>query len=298
MTSQAPMGAWRPKSVREKKALLTGLLTILFFACAPPLKAESLQAPSELTTILARDVAQRLILPVDETLRYGALLQTALSGVERALTGDQYVIVVDRNPLVQALMIFWRPVQGEPLFIGASPVSTGRAGGVEHFLTPLGVFDHTLANPDFRAEGTRNENGIRGYGVKGLRVFDFGWQAARKTWGNRALSIMRLQIHATDPQHLERRIGSAQSKGCIRISASLNKLIDRYGLLDADYEQALQEGKTLWVLHPERTPTPWSGRYLVVVETLRTERPAWSPDPLQKKSPKAAAEHLVQPFCG
>jgi hypothetical protein len=36
------------------------------------------------------------------------------------------------------------------------------------------VFEHTLDNPDFRAEGTVNEFGIRGYGTKGMRIFDFG----------------------------------------------------------------------------------------------------------------------------
>lgn len=73
-----------------------------------------------------------------------------------------------------------------------------------------------------------------------------------------------------------------QSKSCIRIPASLNDFIDRYGILDADYERALAEGKKLWVLHKERTPTPWSGRYLVIVDSGRTERPAWSPAPERK----------------
>jgi hypothetical protein len=140
----------------------------------------------------------------------------------------------------------------------------------------LGVFEHTLENLDFRAEGTRNEFGIRGYGDKGMRVYDFGWQLANKGWGNRSPSIMRLQMHATDPDVLESRLGQAQSKGCIRIPASLNRLIDLYGLLDAEYEPSMLEGKNWWMLHPNRQPTPWSGRYLVVVETWRTERPSWA----------------------
>ena len=298
MTLQATMEICCGWSFRDTGALVKALLTSLFFMSSLPLGAQGLQTPAELAAIHARDVDKRLLLPADETLRYGALLQSALSGAGTHLTSDQYVILVDRSPLVQALMIYWRPVQGAPLFIGASPVSTGRSGGFEHFLTPVGVFDHTLANPDFRAEGTRNENGIMGYGAKGLRVFDFGWQPAQKTWGNRALSVMRLQMHATDPEHLERRVGSAQSKGCIRIPATLNKLIDQYGLLDADYERAMRDGDTLWILLPERTPTPWSGRYLIVVDTQRTKRPIWSQDPFQKKNPKLAVAHTQQPRCG
>jgi hypothetical protein len=54
-------------------------------------------------------------------------------------------------------------------------------------------------------------------------------------------------------------MGSPQSKGCIRIPATLNVFIDHYGLLDADYERAAAEGKSIWVLRPDREPTPWSG---------------------------------------
>ena len=54
----------------------------------------------------------------------------------------------------------------------------------------------------------------------------------RKGGANGAMSVMRLQMHATDPDHLEQRLGTAQSKGCIRIPASLNEFIDRHGVLD------------------------------------------------------------------
>ena len=63
---------------------------------------------------------------------------------------------------------------------------------------------------------------------------------------------MRLQMHATDPVLLEPHLGHAESKGCIRIPARLNRFIDRYGLLDADYAAALARGETLWVLAPDR----------------------------------------------
>jgi hypothetical protein len=107
---------------------------------------------------------------------------------------------------------------------------------------------------------------------------------------------MRLQMHATDPDLLERRLGSAQSKGCIRIPATLNRLLDRYGLLDADYEQALRDGKKLWVLNASREPVPDPGRYLIVVETERAERPDWSPAPFQPHlKPASKAGNRMQP---
>jgi hypothetical protein len=59
-------------------------------------------------------------------------------------------------------------------------VSTGRVGTFDRFETPTGVFEHATRNPDYRAEGTKNEFGIRGLGAKEMRIFDFGWhQAAR-----------------------------------------------------------------------------------------------------------------------
>jgi hypothetical protein len=173
-------------------------------------------------------------------------------------------------------MIFWRSDSSEFTFIGASQASSGQPGRFEHFETPLGVFEHNLDNPDFRAEGTRNEFGVLGYGRKGLRVYDFGWVTAPKGWGDGRQSIMRLQLHSTDPDLLEPRLGSVQSKGCIRISASLNRFIDHYGILDAQYERAIAAGRSFWVLSPDREPTSWSGQFLVVVDTQRDRRPEWS----------------------
>ena len=159
---------------------------------------------------------------------------------------------------------------------GASPVSTGKPGRFEHFLTPTGVFEHTIDNSDFFAEGTRNEFGIRGYGRAGMRVYDFGWRTGDKGWGGGGEGTLRLQMHATDPDLLEKKLGTPQSKGCIRIPATLNTFIDHYGILDGDYEKAMTEGMTFWVLSKTREATPWSGRFLVVVDTGRSKRPTWS----------------------
>jgi hypothetical protein len=230
----------------------------------------------ELAPVFAREVKPRLNLPKAEGIVYARLLNAALTKAEVVLTSPQYILLVDRSPKVQAALVYWRDVEGEMRVIGVSAVSTGRPGGFEYFLTPLGVFEHTIENLDFRAEGTVNEFGLRGYGVAGMRVFDFGWVMGERTWGDGGRSPMRLQVHATDLDVLEPRLGFAASKGCIRISASLNQFLDRYGVLDADYDAALERGANLWVLRKDRTPTPWSGRYLVVVESERARRPPWA----------------------
>jgi hypothetical protein len=245
-----------------------------------------------LAAAYARQVDRWRDIPESEQRAYAELLAENL--VEENLHQAQYVVIVDRNPLVQAAMIYWMSTDGEFHFIGASPVSTGKPGRFEHFLTPTGVFEHTIDNLDFFAEGTRNEFGIRGYGRAGMRVYDFGWHTAEKGWGSGGEGPMRLQMHATDPDLLEKKLGTRQSKGCIRIPATLNTFIDHYGILDGDYEEAMTEGMTFWVLSKKREATPWSGRFLVVVDTGRSKRPhvPARKDPYPKSSVQI---HQLQP---
>lgn len=229
-------------------------------------------------------VDRRLELPEEEAQRYGALALSMLADADVSLAEPQYVVLVDRNPYVQAVFIYFISRDQAYVLIGASPVSTGRVGKFDHFETPTGVFEHTPANPDFRAEGTKNKLGIRGYGVAGMRVFDFGWQQARRGWGQGGMGIMRLQMHATDPDILEPRLGRVQSKGCIRIPAALNRLLDHYGVLDAAYEAMQSTGRVMWILRPDRSPVNDAGRYLIVVDTLRVQRPLWATQASQPKS--------------
>jgi len=259
-----------------------GLRAYWLAALALVLSAPAVAAPAEpaqLQEIYAKDVDRQLQVPPEEAVAYAQRTERAFAQAWVAPQGAQYVLVVDRDPQVQAALLFWRSADAQYRLVGASPVSTGAPGSFDHFATPLGVFEHGPWNPDFRAEGTLNSNGIRGYGVKGLRVFDFGWQRAPKGWGDGAVIEMRLQVHATDPDALERRLGSAQSKGCVRIPASLNVLLDRHGVLDAEYERWALDGRAPWVLDPARETVADAGRYLVVVDSERSERPDWSPAP-------------------
>jgi hypothetical protein len=230
----------------------------------------------------ATTVTPRLEPPSDVVAAYAVRLDEALAAAGAVQDGPRFVLLLDRSPSVQALLLFWG-TSGERRLVGAAPVSTGLPGRYDHFATPLGAFAHVLGNPDFRSEGTRNALGIRGYGRKGARVYDFGWVAAAKGWGDHAVIEMRLQMHATDPERLEPRLGSAQSKGCIRIPVSLNAFIDRFGVLDQDYDDALARGERFWVLRDDREPTPWAGRYIVVVDSGAERRPEWSPAPAARR---------------
>jgi hypothetical protein len=235
--------------------------------------------PDDVTAAYRRMVRQQLYLPADEIKDYGRRALLMLKDVHVVLLEPQYLVVVDRDPKVQLILVYWISSSAEPRLIGASPVSTGRVGQFDHFQTPTGVFDHSLSNPDFRAEGTRNVLGIRGYGKKGMRIYDFGWQQAKRGWGRGGLSTMRLEMHATDPDMLESRLGRVQSKGCVRIPSGLNTFLDRFGILDAAYEAAADAGETMWVLSSERTPAAGAGRYLVILDSDRRARPPWGPAP-------------------
>jgi hypothetical protein len=219
--------------ILETDGMWRGLLLFCLLALRGVL-AQPVSAPEDLASLYAQRVDKRLSVPAEAQQLYAQQAFAALAAAGLVDLAAQVLVVVDRSPQVQALLLFWVAPGASWQLLGASPVSTGRPGKFDYFATPQGVFAHSVANPDFRAEGTKNQNGIKGYGEKGMRVFDFGWQLADRAWDDHPASAMRLQMHATDPVYLEPRLGTVQSKGCIRIPATLNAFIDHYGLLDAD----------------------------------------------------------------
>lgn len=140
--------------------------------------------------------------------------KAALKNTAVAIDHAQLLIAVDRNPAVQELRIIAVQPAGPWQVIGGSKVSTGQAGRRGYFVSPVGVFLHTDGILDYRALGTFNENHIRGLGLKGMRVWEFGWQTAERGWrADRDVGEIRLLMHATDPDYLERRIGRPASQG-------------------------------------------------------------------------------------
>ncbi|MBP9118277.1 MAG: hypothetical protein KBF58_09370, partial [Methyloversatilis sp.] len=76
----------------------------------------------------------------------------------------------------------------------------------------------------------------------------------------------RLQVHATAPV-LEQCLGQPASKGCIRVDSGLNRFLDQYAVLDAGFEASFREtGQRPWFWLADRSPTLWSGRWVVVVD--------------------------------
>jgi hypothetical protein len=199
-----------------------------------------------------------------------ALARQAIDTAHITLQRPQLLVVVDRNPRVQRLMLIVANPYGPWQAIGGSKVSTGEAGVRGAFITPTGVFVHNGDILDYRALGTFNENHIRGLGLKGARVWDFGWQTTEKGWGPPGETAeIRMLLHATDPAYLESLLGKPASQGCVRIPAAMNRFLDFHGVLDRDYEQlARYDPAYAAVLLPDRDPSTLAGDKLVIVDSL------------------------------
>lgn len=204
--------------------------------------------------------------------RWIALARAEAEAASMTVDRPQLLVVVDRNPRVQQMRIILAAPGEEWQVVGGSRVSTGQKGRFDHYITPLGVFRLTDAILGYRAEGTVNENGIRGLGTKGMRVWDFGWHVAMKGWAEQAgkpdRTPIRLMLHATDPNKLEGRLGRPASQGCVRIPAGMNRFLDRHGVLDSENERAAATDlRFRALLLPDRNPTPVAGNTLVVVDS-------------------------------
>ena len=219
--------------------------------------------------VLGAEVPQQAACgPADEPA-WIASAQAALVTAAMRVDRPQLLVVVDRNPRIQQLCIVLARPDGPWQALGGGKVSTGDTGRRDYYVTPTGVFLHSPAILDYRAEGTFNENNIRGFGLKGMRVWDFGWRQAEKGWrADRERGDIRLLLHATDPDFLEPRLGRPASQGCVRVSAAMNRFLDRHGVLDASYERAARtDGRIREILPIDRDPTPLAGDALVVIDS-------------------------------
>jgi hypothetical protein len=273
-----------PFIARAILALVLALVQGMILAGPPPVTALRLAASFH------DQVDHQLVLPIEEATCYGERALEALSK-EGIVPWPQYVALVDRNPNVQAIAIFWLDNGAPPFLVGAAAVSTGRGGAFDHFETPLGVFALRTDNPDFRAEGTRNK-------TRRPRLWREGNACVRPRLaaGCPSLGTGRLQRDATadacDRSGPARAaLGGVQSKGCVRIPATLNRLLDHFGVLDADYLAAAAQGVPMWAPPADQEPIEGAGRYVIIVDSGRAVRPNWSriPGPRTAAVPPAIA---------
>ena len=177
-------------------------------------KADVADEVVRLRATLRRYVPQHTVDDAESGQTWISLTQGAINAANVKLERSQLLIVVDRNPKVQELRIILARPGGLWEVIGGSKDSTGQVGRRGYFPTPVGVFLHTADILDYRALGTFNENHIRGLGLKGMRVWDFGWQTAEKGWNAREeAGEIRLLMHATDPDYPGTKAGTTGIEG-------------------------------------------------------------------------------------
>ena len=276
--------------VNKNSLLYIGLIFGVFLNTGCAVKASSSELSANTLPIIASPVVDGSIIqesnrlsnlmnkqvPTKGIIRSSALDQRWINLAHQQLVerdehiaSPQLVVLVDRNSKVQEMRIALAVNDNTWIIIGGTKVSTGKVGQFDKYITPLGVYHHTADILDFRAEGTKNENGIRGYGARGMRIWDLGWFNAVKGWRRDGeTGEIRLQMHATDPDILEPRMGTPASAGCIRIPTALNRFLDLNGVIDADYERAaVTDVRYEGLLLRDRTPSSLAGNMIIVVDS-------------------------------
>jgi hypothetical protein len=226
------------------------------------------QAAAELTLAMAAAVPEAIHLPPTRQEALIALAQQMAAEDHLFIRQPQLVLIVDRAPQTQLLAMTLARPDGDWQILGASHVSTGKPGRLQHFKTPVGVLLNDGSEIGYRAQGTFNQNHIRGLGVKGMRVWDFGWHTTDDWRTPGATMAVRVEMHATDPAVLEERIGHADSEGCIRLPDALNRFLDRHGIIDAAIERLGEtDGGYRALLSRTLDPTPIAGEAVIVVDS-------------------------------
>ena len=213
--------------------------------------ADGVCTPRDLSRRYSALVDRQLRVPASEALICGGLAETELANSGHALAGPQYLLVVDSCPSVQVAFLFWRLLPGRYELIGASPASTGNPEQAGCMQTPQGVFAQAEVE----------------YGRKlTSRVYDFGRQRARYRGPRGTASELRLLARAaTGPSGA--LLGQVQSDGCVLLPPGLVAFLDQFGVLDEGRRDAVT---------PAGESLPFAGRYLVVIDSERDERPEWA----------------------
>ena len=77
---------------------------------------------AQLSAEFQTEVSPRLTLPPDEVAAYAVRLQGALDAAGTTLAPPQFIALVDRNPNVQALLLYWGSAAKGWDLIGAAPL--------------------------------------------------------------------------------------------------------------------------------------------------------------------------------
>jgi hypothetical protein len=257
--------------------VMLSLSTGVFARPSEPLSGEAVEPSNEVAiAVKAAEIRSAMALQVPNGPRLSAARQATMIalGKRMALADNlfilrpQLLLLVDRAAAAQIMAVTLVTPDGRWQILGTSHVSTGKPGRKEHYKTPVGVLLNNGAELGYRAQGTYNQNHIRGLGVKGMRVWDFGWRTTDDWRYVKSTIEIRVEMHATDPTILARRLGRPDSEGCIRVPAALNRFLDRHGIIDADIAAFAVRNIAYRALLPAHAkPTPLAGDAVVVIDS-------------------------------
>jgi hypothetical protein len=230
--------------------------------------AVAIYTPHELAQQFQQQVNPQLRVPPREAHWYGGIAEAELGGHWRQVRAPQYFLMVDSSPQVQAAFLFWRLLSGSHGLLGACPVSTGGSAVADQLQTPQGVFEQV---PFTEPATACQPQGSAACGRGVQRVYDFGWQRTRLASGSLAAVPLRLLLRPAARED-EPHLGRASSDGSILVPASLIGFLDEYAVLDGAADGAAAE-------RLRRHSLPYRGSLLLVVDSERGRRPAWSPAP-------------------
>jgi hypothetical protein len=231
------MGHRIDSNLLRRREVVLGALGALSAAALPlRSRAAEILTPYELAQLFREEVGHRLDVPHGEAMLYGSITEIQLPESWQSGKPPQYLLAVDKNPNIQAAFLYWRLMAGHYQLVGASPASTGAMPANE---TPDGVFERVTGNT--------------------VREVEFLTRQPSFIAGRMQQREVRLCARAADSATIE-TLGQARSDGCVLLPPTLLSFIARHGVLDAGRPRA---------------ELPYPGRYMVVVDSERAERPEW-----------------------
>jgi hypothetical protein len=162
---------------------------------------------------------------------YSRLIQDFIKKKLLYFKNSEYFFLIDKN--TQKGYIFAYDGNTRNIkYIGGDKLSTGNSKlnsrNNRFFETPIAIINRKHYHKgDWRA----NKGNFSEYGTKGSRVFYLGKYMIPIQYNSKIRREVHLAIHSTNPID-SKLLGHKASKGCIRISQNLNKILSKSGIID------------------------------------------------------------------
>ncbi|WP_024786696.1 MULTISPECIES: L,D-transpeptidase [unclassified Lebetimonas] len=147
------------------------------------------------------------------------------------LKNKEFIFLVDRG--IQKAFIFnYNKKYNNISYIGSSKVSTGNprlnSRNDRYFQTPIMIINRKKY---LRGDWKTDKTNFQEYGAKNNRIFYLGKHNIPIDDNSHIFREVHLAIHSTNPIDTK-LLGHKASRGCIRISSNLDKILNKSGIID------------------------------------------------------------------